>query len=228
MVCASRKVTSPWAAKSALPTAGCGTNTACTRRSGVTFTTGPCTILPSPFRSRPFPTPGSTRKSCLPLPTRPRPTRTIPPSFRASPAHRIAWVAHGFEIVQAIYPGWKFTPADSVVANGLHGALLIGPRHEIGTRADEWLRALTSFEIELFCDGRPMDRGHALNVLEGPLSTIRYIMELLARDPDNSPLAAGEMISTGTLTRALPVKAGESWTTTLKGIALQGASIRFC
>ena len=66
-------------------------------------------------------------------------------------------------------------------------------RHEIGARADEWLRALTSFEIELFCDGRPMDKGHALNVLEGPLSTIRHVMDLLARDPDNPPLAAGEI-----------------------------------
>jgi 2-oxo-3-hexenedioate decarboxylase len=52
--------------------------------------------------------------------------------------------------VQSIYPDWKFSPADSVAANGLHRALLIGPRHEIGARADEWLRALTSFEIELF------------------------------------------------------------------------------
>jgi 2-oxo-3-hexenedioate decarboxylase len=140
----------------------------------------------------------------------------------------VAWVSHGFEIVQSIYPGWKFTPADSVAANGLHGALLIGPRHEIGTKKDEWLRALTNFEIELFCDGRPLDKGHALNVLEGPLSTIRYVMDLLARDPDNPPLAAGEIISTGTLTRALPVKAGESWTTRLKGIALQDAGIHFC
>jgi 2-oxo-3-hexenedioate decarboxylase len=140
----------------------------------------------------------------------------------------VAWVAHGFEIVQSIYPGWKFTAADSVAANGLHGALLIGPRHEIGTKKDEWLRALTNFEIELFCDRRPMDKGHALNVLEGPLSTIRYVMDLLARDPDNPPLAAGEIISTGTLTRALPVKTGESWTTRLKGIALQDAGIRFC
>jgi 2-oxo-3-hexenedioate decarboxylase len=46
----------------------------------------------------------------------------------------VAWVAHGFEIVQSIYPDWKFSPADSAAANGLHGALLIGPRHEIGAR----------------------------------------------------------------------------------------------
>src|SRR5688500_18874842 len=26
----------------------------------------------------------------------------------------IAWVAHGFEIVQSIYPGWRFTVADCI------------------------------------------------------------------------------------------------------------------
>ena len=73
-----------------------------------------------------------------------------------------------------------------------------------------------------------MDMGHALNVLEGPLSTIRYLIDLLARDPDSPPLAAGEIISTGTLTRALPVKPGETWTTRLKGIALENATLQFC
>ena len=72
-----------------------------------------------------------------------------------------------------------------------------------------------------------MDRGRALNVLEGPLSTIRYVMDLLARDTVNPPLAAGEIISTGTLTRALPVKPGETWTTDLTGIALEGATLTF-
>jgi 2-oxo-3-hexenedioate decarboxylase len=139
----------------------------------------------------------------------------------------IDWVAHGYEIVQSIYPGWKFAPPDAVIVDGHHGALLIGPRHEIGAKAAGWLHSLTSFEIELFCDGKLMDKGHALNVLEGPLSTVRYLMDLLARDPDNPPLAAGEIISTGTLTRALPVKPGENWTTKLNGIALEDASLRF-
>jgi 2-keto-4-pentenoate hydratase len=140
----------------------------------------------------------------------------------------IAWVAHGFEIVQSIFPGWKFAPPDAVIVDGHHAALLIGPRHEIGATAADWLSALTGFEIELFCDGKLMDKGHALNVLEGPVSTIRYLMDLLARDPDSPPLAAGEIISTGTLTRALAVKPGETWTTKLKGIALEDATIRFC
>jgi 2-oxo-3-hexenedioate decarboxylase len=85
----------------------------------------------------------------------------------------VAWVAHGYEMVQSIYPGWKFAPPDAVIVDAHHGALLIGPRHEIGASANEWLRTLASFEIELLCDGKLMDKGHALNVLEGPLSTIR-------------------------------------------------------
>jgi 2-oxo-3-hexenedioate decarboxylase len=140
----------------------------------------------------------------------------------------IAWVAHGYEMVQSIYPGWKFAPADAVIVDAHHAALLIGPRHETAPNAADWLRALTSFEIELFCNGKLMDKGHALNVLEGPLSTIRYVMNLLARDSDNPPLKAGEIISTGTLTRALSVKPGETWTTKLKGIALENATLRFC
>jgi len=139
----------------------------------------------------------------------------------------IAWVAHGWELVQSIFPGWKFSLPDCTAANAMHGALLIGPRHDIGTRAKHWRRTLPKFEVELYCDGKLMDRGYGSNVLEGPLSAVRYLMELLARDPDNPPLAAGEIISTGTLTRAFPVKAGETWTTKLKGINLEDVSLRF-
>jgi 2-oxo-3-hexenedioate decarboxylase len=139
----------------------------------------------------------------------------------------IAWIAHGYEVVQSIYPDWTFAAPDTVIADAMHAALLIGPRHKIGTGAVKWLNALTRFEIELLCDGELMDKGHALNVLEGPLSTIRCLMDLLARDGDNSPLAAGEIVSTGTLTRALPVNAGETWATKLTGIALEGVRLRF-
>ena len=139
----------------------------------------------------------------------------------------IEWISHGFEIVQSIFPGWKFSPPDTVAADALHAALLIGPRHAVHGREDEWLRALSSFEIDLYCDGKLMDRGHATNVMEGPLSTLRHTMDLLAKDSHNPPLSAGEIVSTGTLTRALPCTSGETWTTTLKGIALEGAGMHF-
>src|SRR5262249_14875235 len=140
----------------------------------------------------------------------------------------IWWIAHGFEVVQSVFRDWKFTPADSVAVNAMHSALLIGPRHTIGSSTAEWLRALPEFEVELYCDGTLMDRGRGSNVLEGPLSVIRHVTGLLARDPDNPSLAAEEILATGTLTRALPVKAGETWATKLKGIAIKGISLQFC
>jgi 2-oxo-3-hexenedioate decarboxylase len=137
------------------------------------------------------------------------------------------WVGHGFEIVQSIFPGWKFSAPDTVAAFGLHGALLIGPHHSIAAHAEDWSRTLSSFEIDLKRDGLVMDHGRAINVLGGPVSTLRYLVDILARDQVNPPLAAGEIVTTGTLTRALPVSPGETWTTELAGIALDGIHVRF-
>ena len=138
----------------------------------------------------------------------------------------IEWIALGFEIVQSIFPGWKFSAADTIAANGMHGALLIGPRHPFVPRAAEWQRTLPVFQIELNCDGRLIDRGHAENVLGGPLSALRHLVGLLASDALNPPLAAGEIISTGTLTRAMPVAAGEVWSAAPTGIALDEIRVR--
>jgi len=139
----------------------------------------------------------------------------------------IDWIAHGFEIVQSIFPGWQFSAADTLAANGLHGALLIGPRHAIGSHAAQWQRALPNFAIDLLRDGQVIDRGHSINVLDGPVLALRHLVSLLARDAVNPPLAAGEIVTTGTLTRAMPVTAGETWSTALQGIALDGIRLDF-
>lgn len=138
----------------------------------------------------------------------------------------IGWVAHGFEIVQSVFPDWKFAPADTVAAYGLHGALLIGPCHAVPAGSD-WLGPLARFGIDLFRNSVQADHGRAENVLDGPLSALRHLVGLLAEDKVNPPLAAGEIVTTGTLTRAFPVAAGETWETRLSGIALEGARIRF-
>ena len=139
----------------------------------------------------------------------------------------IDWVAHGFEIVQSIFPGWKFSAPDTVAAFGLHGALLIGPRHSVAAHPEDWSRTLSTFEIDLKRDGTVLDHGRAANLLGGPVSALRHLIDILARDQVNPPLAASEIITTGTLTRALPVSAGETWTTELTGVPLNGICVRF-
>lgn len=139
----------------------------------------------------------------------------------------VAWVAHGFEIVQSVFEGWRFTPAETVAAYGLHGALFIGPRHPIGLRSQAWLDALASFRIRLYREGEEVDRGEARNVLDGPLHALAHLVEVLAADPLAPPLEPGEIVTTGTLTRAFPISGGETWSTALSGIALEPASIGF-
>jgi 2-oxo-3-hexenedioate decarboxylase len=140
----------------------------------------------------------------------------------------IGWVAHGFELVQSIYPGWTFTAPDTVVAYGLHGALLVGPRVPVAPDAQGWRAALQSFGIDLLRDGQLMDQGSALHVLDdGPVAAVRHLVRVLQADPAQPRLAAGEMVTTGTLTRALPVAPGQTWSTRLHGIDLPGAAVRF-
>jgi 2-oxo-3-hexenedioate decarboxylase len=139
----------------------------------------------------------------------------------------IDWVAQGFEVVQSIYPDWRFAPADAVAAFGMHGALLVGPRHPLRGAEEALVSALSSFEIDLACNGEAVDHGLARNVLDGPLFALRHLIDVLAEDGSNPPLAAGEVITTGTLTGAPMIRPGEVWSTRLTGIALQGVTVRF-
>jgi 2-keto-4-pentenoate hydratase len=139
----------------------------------------------------------------------------------------IEWASLGFEIVQSIYPGWKFMGADTVVANGVHGALLLGRRHAIAPRRPHWRNGLTTFSIELYCDGELSQSGGGALVLGSPLRALRHLVQLLADDPNNPPLQEGEIISTGTLTLAMPVVAGQRWTTEVSGIPLGDISLDF-
>lgn len=140
----------------------------------------------------------------------------------------IEWVAHGFEIVQSIYPSWRFAAPDAVAGLGMHGALLIGPRHPVSdTPPGGWLAALSDFTVTLTCDGEVADEGSGANVLGGPLTPLRHLVELLADDAHNPPLAAGEIVTTGTLTRALPLAPGETWATEIRGLPVEGIQVTF-
>lgn len=139
----------------------------------------------------------------------------------------VDWVAHGFEFVQSIFPRWEFTLPDTVAAYGLHGRLMIGPRHPLVANIDSWARNLSTFRIELKRDGRVVDQGQASNVLGGPLLALKHLVEVLAQDQANPQLKAGEIVTTGTLTRAFPIAPGETWTTDLAGVDLDGIGVRF-
>lgn len=138
----------------------------------------------------------------------------------------IDWIAHGFEIVQSPFPGWKFRVPDTIAANGLHGALVMGDPVPVASIPDCRAR-LRAFRLALKRDGEIAAEGCGANVLESPLLAFAHLAETLKRLPGLPPVAAGEIVTTGTLTPALPVKPGEAWSTALSGIELPGLEITF-
>ena len=137
----------------------------------------------------------------------------------------IDWIAHGFEIVQSHFADWKFAAPDTVVDNGLHGALLIGEPQPVAGLGTDVIAALSTFSLVLSCDGQARDSGTGANVLGHPLNAIAHLMRVLA-DQDDA-IRPGETITTGTITAALPIAAGETWKTEISGIALPGIEVRF-
>jgi 2-keto-4-pentenoate hydratase len=137
------------------------------------------------------------------------------------------WVAHSIEIVQCRQPGWKgVTVANSTAENGLHGRLILGtpiPVNQLPGLA----AALPGIEVVLKKSHNLVDRGVGENVLGSPLLALAYLVDVLAKQRESPPLAAGEIVTTGTLTDAHPVAAGESWSTEIRGLPLNGLKIIF-
>jgi len=138
----------------------------------------------------------------------------------------IDWVAHAIEIVQCHHPGWRIKIADCTADNGLHGRLVVGTPVPIDALPDLAER-LPALEVTLRCAGRVVDHGVGANVLDSPLNALAFLIEVLAKQPEAPPLAAGEIITTGVLTDAHPVAPGETWSTTFEGLPLAGLEVSF-
>ncbi len=138
----------------------------------------------------------------------------------------IDWIAHSVEIVQSHFPGWKFKAADTAAAFGLHGALMVGPRRPV-SEFDDLIEKLRTFTIALSRNGDVRARGGGANVLDSPLLAFAHLQRLLEDLPQFEPVRAGEIISTGTLTAALPIAPGETWSTEFSGLELDGLRIEF-
>jgi len=133
----------------------------------------------------------------------------------------IEWIAHGVEIVQSPFPGWKFDAAQAVAAQALHGALLVGPRRPRDVVAGP--AALAQFSLALSLDGQPVARGTGDVVLGSPLLALGHLVSELSHRGQS--LAPGSVVTTGTLTDAQVLRPGQHWHTVLAGIDLPGLEI---
>jgi 2-keto-4-pentenoate hydratase len=140
----------------------------------------------------------------------------------------VRWIAAGFEIVQSHFPGWKFAAADCTAAFGLHGALVIGPRVEVTLEQRAALFAkLPAFRLILQRGDTVVDEGVGANVLGSPALALAHLARVLATQPQFAPLAAGEVVTTGTVTDAWPVTPGETWSSDYGTLGVPGLTLAF-
>jgi 2-oxo-3-hexenedioate decarboxylase len=153
----------------------------------------------------------------------------VPPSADARQVLRcVEWLAPGFEIVQSHFPDWKFAAADCTADCGLHGALVVGaPLQLTDANRAALAAALPAFELTLRRGDAVIDRGVGANVLGSPALALAHLARLVAAQPQFPPLAAGEIITTGTITDAWPVTAGEAWSSDYGALGLDGVTLSF-
>jgi 2-oxo-3-hexenedioate decarboxylase len=138
------------------------------------------------------------------------------------------WIAPGFEIVQSHFPEWKFTAADCTAAFGLHGALFVGtPVAVTDANRDKLSTTLSSFALTLSRGGNVVDRGTGANVLGSPALALAHLARLVGAQPQFPPIAAGEIVTTGTITDAWPVAPGETWSSDYGALGLEGLTLSF-
>ena len=138
------------------------------------------------------------------------------------------WIAPGFEIVQSHFPDWKFAAADCTAAFGLHAALVVGAPIPVTERNRAFLAdTLPRFTLTLRRSGELIDEGVGANVLDSPALALAHLARVLAGQPQFPELAAGEIVTTGTITDAWPVKKGQTWTSDYGTLGLPGMTLTF-
>ena len=131
----------------------------------------------------------------------------------------IEWLAPSFEIVDCHFDEWKFKSADSAADFALHWRLIVGtPRPVSHGEIQALVPQLHDCRVTLAKNGAVADTGAGANALGHPATALAHLAEVLSRQPAFEPLAAGEIITTGTLTAALPIRPGENWTSRYEGL----------
>jgi 2-oxo-3-hexenedioate decarboxylase len=139
----------------------------------------------------------------------------------------VEWMAPSFEIVQCHFPDWKFAAADCTAAFGLHGALVVGTPVAVTEQSrPQLVEMLPQFVLTLSRGDEVVERGTGANVLGSPALALGHLARLLASQADAPPLAAGEIISSGTLTDAWPVRPGEIWSSDYGELPIRGLTLR--
>jgi 2-oxo-3-hexenedioate decarboxylase len=132
---------------------------------------------------------------------------------------KIEWYAPSFEIVDCHFADWKFGPAESAADFSFHWRLLVGtPVPVRPSDIPALAHQLHDVRVTLDRNGELVERGVGANALGHPASALAHLAAVLAGQLQFEPLTAGEVITTGTLTAAMPIAPGETWSSSYEGL----------
>lgn len=139
----------------------------------------------------------------------------------------VEWLALGFEIIDCVCADWTFQPADFVAAGGLHAALIVGDPCEIEPGLiPRLVEQLAIFKVRLLQDGALVAEGSGRNSLRSPaLCLAEPASAIRARSPEDG-LAAGEVVSSGTLTESQTIAPGQTWTAMVHDLGVPALTVR--
>ena len=90
------------------------------------------------------------------------------------------WYALGFEIIDCVFPDWKFQPADFVAARGLHAALVVGePVYVEPEDIAKLVTDMAEFTVRLLRNNELVEEGAAKNALKSPVLCVGELAEAL-------------------------------------------------
>jgi 2-keto-4-pentenoate hydratase len=139
----------------------------------------------------------------------------------------VAWLALGFEIIDCPYPDWQFQPSDFIASYGLHAALVVGEKIALESQIiSELVAALARFTVRVSKNGEFVEQGSGRNSLRNPALCLAELGSAILRRFPDQPLAAGETISSGTLTAGHLTQSGDHWLAEVEGIELPALSLR--
>lgn len=131
------------------------------------------------------------------------------------------WLAIGFEIIDCPFPGWHFQPSDFVASFGLHAALVVGERLQVQPANIAALVAeLPRLKVLVSKNAEFVAEGFGRSALKSPALSLAELSSAIKRRSPQTPLGAGEVVSSGTLTAGHLTNQGDVWTVEVEGLSV--------
>ena len=86
---------------------------------------------------------------------------------------------------------------------------------------------LSYFKVRMLKADELIEEGSGKNSLRSPALCLAELADAVTKQSPSEPLAAGEIISTGTLTAGHALEKGDVWTAELAGLAVPALTLTF-